>query len=740
MSGTARVVLWPRWTTLPSIPTPVIEAIESLQLPAMPQVLLRFIEATGDERSSMDSLAHLVKLDPTLSARILAVANSAAFRHGSELRSIKQSLLTLGMRMVQTIATSLAVQNIFSQIPGTSTNDLAGFWRHSLRVAETARAINDELGGAQGEQAHLAGLLHDVGQLILLGGFGDRYRAVLFRSGLEAELERLERSELATDHSAIGAWLVDQWHLPCFMADAILFHHLPAPPTEASDPLIRILWAAHAASVLPVDAAAPLQMAVLADIGRPLGLSADSLARLCAQAAQRVEALATAMGVPDAPPNHTLACHPDALSTRSIAATPDSPAQDQLQAAVGARAAMQPLQQNLFALTSEFELLLAARESARILFGLTRLAFFLVDPARSRLVGAGLGGQPMLLQHLEIPLDRHDSLCTDAALSGQACASFDAGRTAPHSLTDIQIMRAMGSEGLLCVPMNAQQGLIGVMVCGLTAAQHVRLAKRSAWLLSFAQITGASLEAWRQVRERDEQVEATLLGRFQLKGRQVAHEAANPLGIIKNYLNIIGRKLPQASALGEEIGILREEIDRVALIIRQLSEDPVAASVARTTGELDLNGLIESMHALYGEPLFGLSGKRLVLKLQAGATPARADRDSVKQILLNLWKNAADALPPSGSVVTSSASDVIENGRSFTELRVSDSGPGLPEDVLQVLFQPLSANRRSGHAGLGLSIVGSLVERIGGTIRCHSRPGQGTSFVILLPQTDGATR
>lgn len=708
-----------------SIPGPVLKAIETLDLPAMPQVLLRFHEEAGSDSASMDALAQLVMSDPTLSARILTVANSPAYRRGSgPMRTIKQSLIALGTRMVRTIAACLVVQSVFGRLPCARAQDLNGFWRHSLRVAELARALAAEGGTIDGEEAYLAGLLHDVGQLMLLGGFGERYLALLARSGIEAGLVAVEQPELETDHCAVAAWLVDQWQLPSLMADSILFHHESAERIASADLLTRVLWSAHVGSLLDVGPsdAAP----AAAEAARIAGVDQGRYAQLLAEASQRVDALAGALGVGGAAPTQTL---PMAPYPRPAGPPPDS-TDSRLESAVSSMAAIQPLQRNLFDVESDAELLVAAREAIRILFGVSRLAFFLAQPGRDLLAGHGIGGQPSVLQRIEIALQPGHSLCAEAAISGRVCSSYDAPVAAAPTLTDLQIARTLGAEGLLCVPMATGQGLVGVMVCGLTPVQDARLRKRLDWLRSFAALTASSLEAWRKIRERDDQIEAEVAGRFRLQGRKVAHEAANPLGIIKNYLRIVDRKLPDASPLGEELAILHEEIDRVSKIVRQLNETAPAVPA----GLLDVNGLIEGMRALYGESMFGAAGIALALELAPEPALARADRDSVKQILFNLWKNAAEAAPAGSRVVTSTAARIEQGGRRYAEIRVADTGPGLPPEVMQSLYRPLETGRRPGQPGLGLSIVASLVERLGGRISCHSLPGQGTTFVILLPE------
>jgi signal transduction histidine kinase len=150
---------------------------------------------------------------------------------------------------------------------------------------------------------------------------------------------------------------------------------------------------------------------------------------------------------------------------------------------------------------------------------------------------------------------------------------------------------------------------------------------------------------------------------------------------------------------------------------------------------VDINGVIKGMLSLYGEPLFSSRGITVDMALDPSPTSVPGDRDSLKQILLNLWKNGAEAMPGGGRFIISTHNNVILAGRSHVEIRLSDSGPGLPAEVMERLFKPLEPNRRPGHAGIGLSIVATLVESFDGLITCQSNAGQGTSFIIQLPRT-----
>jgi signal transduction histidine kinase len=109
-----------------------------------------------------------------------------------------------------------------------------------------------------------------------------------------------------------------------------------------------------------------------------------------------------------------------------------------------------------------------------------------------------------------------------------------------------------------------------------------------------------------------------------------------------------------------------------------------------------------------------------------------ADADMLKQILLNLLKNAVEALPDGGRIEVANRGHVNRDRRLYLELCVSDNGAGLAPEVLANLFSPVRSSKEGAHHGLGLSIVHDLVTRLHGVIGCRSSKS-GTSFEILLP-------
>lgn len=715
------------------VPEAVLDSIEAMYLPSMPQVLLRFLQLSSDDNTSMAELATLVGQDPALSARILTVANSPALLRGKETNSLLQCLVNLGTGLARSLAACLVVQKVFSPTVENMQYDLTGFWGHSLRVAEVSRAVAAEIKYQDLEEAYLSGLLHDIGQLLLLGGVGERYGSMLVLSRDESDLRDIEEQKLGTDHAAVGAWLLDQWNLSSFMADSILFHHTPAEQIVAADVLSRIVWSAHVICYhhKQLELAQDERVPDLAAVNLMTGIDIQAINTIYHQCSERVVSVAAALGITETADAKTL---PHTCTSPLINLSPEHNlnvmANSQIEEAVRDMAIMQPLQQGLALLDSEDEILLTVRESARILFGLGLPAFMFVDTGKAVLSGAHIGCQPELLQRIEIPLDPRHSLAAAAVLGNSPHSTFEQEKPVAVSPIDIQISRVLRSEGLLYVPLRARKRNIGVMVYGVSASQSDRLQQRLRWITSFANMAATSIETWRDMRDRECNLEATLTRQFEQHTRKIIHEAGNPLSIIKNYLAIVNQKLPGDSGMLQELQILREEIDRVTQIVQRMSSFSEALPEA---GVIDVNTLIENMLVLYGESLFSSRGIIIEKNCDSGLAPVAMDRDCIKQIILNLWNNASEAMSGGGSLVVSTHAEVNQNGRPYFEIRIIDTGPGLPSDVVHNLFKPLDPNRRPEHSGVGLSIVAGLVESLDGRITCQSKAGLGTSFSILLP-------
>src|SRR6185369_9809504 len=196
-----------------NLPDPILQAIESGRIPSPPQLLLRLLQLVDDDQTTMGDLATLVRQDPGLSTKVLSIANSPALRRGSELRSLESCLIALGTRLVRSIATCLSIQSLFERRSGISEADISGFWVHSLLIAELSRNLAVSAAHPRPDEAYLAGLLHDVGQLILLAALGDPYAHLLAGTPDQDAQQGAESARFGVHHGEIGTWLTEQWQL-----------------------------------------------------------------------------------------------------------------------------------------------------------------------------------------------------------------------------------------------------------------------------------------------------------------------------------------------------------------------------------------------------------------------------------------------------------------------------------------------------------------------------------------------
>jgi len=184
-----------------------------------------------------------------------------------------------------------------------------------------------------------------------------------------------------------------------------------------------------------------------------------------------------------------------------------------------------------------------------------------------------------------------------------------------------------------------------------------------------------------------------------------------------------------------EMSILNEEIDRVGQLINGLADlQPTPVSV-----HTDVNRVVGDVLRLFRATDFVPDGVQITARLQEAPAEIDGDADVLKQILVNLVKNAVEALPNGGTIELAHRGHVHRERRLYLELTVSDNGPGLGPDVMANLFAPVRSGKAGAHHGLGLSIVHGLVTQLQGSISCRSGT-DGTTFEILLPARGSASQ
>ena len=216
-------------------------------LPTLPTVMINAINIAFDPDSDLNDLYKLLRNDPAITAQILKLVNSAYYGTSKEVESLKTAMVILGMEEIVRIVSAVSMADTFKE-PGSSAEfDLRRFWLHSVSVGETAQSLQKRAKLDTGGEVFTAGLLHDIGSLLLATYFPEDYKLAFVHAHEHAiPLHRAEREVLGFDHGHIGGYLAEQWHLPSRLNQAVRYHHAP----EEADPPSRTAALIHIADQL----------------------------------------------------------------------------------------------------------------------------------------------------------------------------------------------------------------------------------------------------------------------------------------------------------------------------------------------------------------------------------------------------------------------------------------------------------------------------------------------------------
>jgi HD-like signal output (HDOD) protein/signal transduction histidine kinase len=683
------------------------------RLPAMPQILIKLIEHLQADDAGMPELAALIAKDAGMTSKILTVANSSAYHRNTRAVGLEQSLVSLGTDMIKTLVISESVFQTFNSFPHSGSTDLRSFWKNSLTTAVLARDIARQMDYPHVEEAYLAGLLHNVGRLALLATAPKEY-AYNFMARDDEDLCVVEQRTLQITHSEAGAWLIERWHLDSFLADSVLYHHEPIARLESAHPLIRIVRLAH---LLGCHADEDVQ--ALDDAAQLCGLDGGALEQVAKTAARQVEKSADHLGI-------DLAGADDVATPPAYAPPPPvDPVQQRLSEEVRNMVLVSEMGQTFARQHGETGLLDAMTRSARILFDFDTTVVLLENPTGHALVGMAGGDQQQRLAEFSIALGKPGLVAQSA--NERKLAYLGRG-DAGLSLAEEQLFRMLGTDSLVCLPLVANQRCLGVLIGGAAAWQMPHFQKRERFLQSFGTQAAGALETAISERGHAKRQIAHVAEEYREASRRVVHEVNNPLSIIKNYLSVLDSKLARREPVVGEMSILNEEIDRVGQLINGLA-DLQPTETARVT---DVARVVDDVLRLFRATDFVPASVQILVRMQEQPAEIDGDADMLKQILVNLVKNAVEALPDGGKIEIANRGYVNRERRLYLELVVSDSGPGLSQEVLTNLFSVVRSSKDGANHGLGLSIVHGLVKKMQGQITCRSG-NTGTAFEILLP-------
>lgn len=218
-----------------------------------------------------------------------------------------------------------------------------------------------------------------------------------------------------------------------------------------------------------------------------------------------------------------------------------------------------------------------------------------------------------------------------------------------------------------------------------------------------------------------------------------AHEIRNPLSAIRGTIQLLNRKLakiPEPDVFLTKTKSILEEVDRINRIVAGMMD--LSKEGRLTLERVSINKILRDVGYIV-EGNYKEAGVGLELNLDDTIPEVAVDSSEMKQVFLNLYQNALQAMAANGKLTVTSVAIPDADGRSTVEVRVADSGCGIDAKHLEKIFAPFFTTKTDG-TGLGLSIVHRIVEEHKGRIRAESEIGKGTTFIVQLPPADSSAQ
>lgn len=194
-------------------------------LPTLPAVAIRVIELSNDPESGMPEMCAEISKDPALSAKILRLAHSPIYQTRREATNIRQAISLLGTHAATMIALSFSLMETLRDKKVMAKIDPAHFWRRAMLTALACRALGEHCGAKSPDDFFLAGLMQDIGILVLDVAFADEYEKIDYARLTHEALTQKEKEILKTSHDEVGKWLLESWNLPNYLSLACVAGH-----------------------------------------------------------------------------------------------------------------------------------------------------------------------------------------------------------------------------------------------------------------------------------------------------------------------------------------------------------------------------------------------------------------------------------------------------------------------------------------------------------------------------------
>ncbi len=694
--------------------------LDYTRLPPAPHVLIKLIDLFHKTDVSFEELEAIISKDTALCSKVISISNSAAFCQWNDVRELKQILVILGTKTIKSIALTSAVHQFFSQFSKELGETLGSLWLDSLICAHLSKELAKLTGYEFPDEAHLAGLMHMLGQLIFLSNEPERYQAMMASASDQSALLFQEQENFGILSADLGADIISRWGIDSSLNDAVRYQHKPADLLQDAHPLIKLI---NLSSQLCNRLNHTNKKYLVED--HYFGLNQSVIENLVLQATEDAISVARSFGI-----------DVDEDPTIPLANIDDEAIRIELARRVRQIALLEGVENNITELDDISDMMKMVTENLQLLFGLSTTIFFFPDSKQSILTGIASHSKNIPASgSFIIKLKPQRSFVTESALQDTILNTRHQNIFAEKTIIDRQIQGALMSPQFICLPLISGNQLMGVIAIGCDEQQIEKIEKDKELLSHFATIIANSLAHQQQLTHKHQQQLELKQQEIDIHTKRIIHEVNNPLTIINNYLDILALDMDKDSKNKTHIGTIKSEIDRVGEILLQLKDDQVVNADDQPL--VDINLLISKLVEIFKPTFYNLNKITSHLELDQALPLISTDPNKFKQIITNLLRNAAEAAPENGTINIKTKARVIQNKKQYIEITISDNGPGISEKILDHLFSPIESTKGSSHSGLGLTIVNKLVMELKGSISYSTSDQDGAQFIILLQRNQG---
>ena len=698
----------------------IYQIVDHTDLPTLPHVLAKIIETLNAGDATLAKIARIIKLDPVLSHKFMAMAFQVTEHDHQIIEDIDQAVEIIGFDSAKAMIYHVVTQQAFTPNLGISQDILKGLWQHAVASAHASELIAREIAYSSPASAFLAGLIHDIGKLVLLVQYPQKYGSTFDPGNVSSAHGLAQEAALGIDHANAGSQLLRTWRRHTFIADAVLYHHRSLKEIRHAFPLVQIVYTANL-------------MATAGTESRDRGVAAAQ--ELFNFAPHQTAEIQVQLKVNVQEAERFLGLDEDEQGEPRAAINRRDRVQNNIQQTVKHSAILGNAIQNILLVQDTEGLIRELEQAIWIMFDIRDMMLFLLDEQSQTLVEQVRAYPPMAA--IRIPMTLTDCLPVASLLQNEIVNSFTGTSNSELTILDAQLIGKLAKQGMLCVPLTTPKKLVGCILLGVDKVHFSHLSKQFKLLESIVQQLAASLDQQQKSETVDDAKLSKEMAAYHIRCRKIVHEANNPLSIIKNYLKVLEMKMTGQNMACDEIRIINEEITRVAEILKGLTSNDTHKSTE--IEPVDLNETLADMARLLGATLKSRGEVEIHLNLDDDLPLARVKKDSIKQIAINLLKNAAEAMPDGGSIhvltsylpVSTDAGQQVSDRNGRARIRIRDNGPGLPEAVRSNLYEP-QITSKADHQGLGLSVVKNLIHSLNGSIT-HDSSRNGTTFTIELP-------